>query len=96
MAIKKQAAQKKYSHPELKQLLEQAKATLAGSDFSTGDLTLQLNKLLETTGQKPAVLFGLVRISVTQSPASPGLSDTLAVLGKDISMHRIDAMLAVL
>jgi len=52
--------------------------------------------LLETTGQKPAVLFSLIRIATTQAPASPGLADTLHVLGKEISLRRIDAMLPYL
>ena len=85
---------KKCSAAELKAWLEQGRATLADSDFSVNDLTDRLNKLLEQTGQKPGVLFSLIRIATTQAPASPGLADTLAVLGKDTSLRRIDAMLA--
>lgn len=87
---------KKLSNAELKNLLEQSKASLEQSDFSLEDLTTRLNNLLEQTGQKPAVLFSLIRIATTQAPASPGLADTLAVLGKDRSLHRIDEMLQVL
>jgi glutamyl-tRNA synthetase len=87
---------KKLDRQELKTLLEQAKTTLAGSDFSAEDLTKRLNGLLEQTGQKPAVLFSLVRIATTQAPASPGLADTLAVLGKDRSLSRLDQQLACL
>ncbi|HSW99184.1 MAG TPA: glutamate--tRNA ligase [Candidatus Saccharimonadales bacterium] len=87
---------KKLAPAELKTLLEQAKTALTGSDFTVDGLTACLNNLLETTGQKPAVLFSLVRIATTQAPNSPGLADTLAVLGKDTSLQRIDAMLAAL
>ena len=87
---------KKLGQGELKQLLEQAKASLVQSDFSLDDLTKRLNDLLEQTGQKPAVLFSLIRIATTQAPASPGLADTLAALGKETSLRRIDAMLAAL
>ncbi|HSX35257.1 MAG TPA: glutamate--tRNA ligase [Candidatus Saccharimonadales bacterium] len=87
---------KKLEPSEIKSLLEQAKATIADSDFSTDDLTSRLNSLLETTGQKPAVLFSIIRIATTQAPASPGLADTLHVLGKETSLRRIDAMLAAL
>lgn len=87
---------KKLEKSELKQLLQTSREALDGSDFSVEDLTERLNKLLETTGQKPGVLFSLIRIATTQSPASPGLADTLAVLGRDVSMRRIDAMLASL
>lgn len=81
---------KKLSAAELKKLLEQARDTLAESDFSPDDLTVRLNRLLEQTGQKPVVLFSLIRIATTQAPASPGLAETLAVLGKDRSLARIN------
>ena len=87
---------KKFGKAELKQLLEQARDVLAASDFSLTDLTERLNTLLETTNQKPAVLFSLIRVATTQAPASPGLADTLAVLGKERSLRRIDQQLAAL
>lgn len=84
---------KKFEHGELKALLEQAKSTLEQSDFSTNDLTERLNALLETTGQKPGVLFSLIRIATTQAPFSPALADTLHVLGRDTSLRRLNAAL---
>lgn len=87
---------KKFEASELKALLEQAKASLEQSDFSADDLTSRLNNLLETTGQKPGVLFSLIRIATTQAPASPGLAETLAVLGKETALRRIDAQLQAL
>jgi glutamyl-tRNA synthetase len=87
---------KKLAPEELKKLLQQTKASLGESDFSLGDLTDRLNKLLETTGQKPGILFSLIRIATTQAPASPGLADTLHVLGKVPAQRRIDAMLNTL
>jgi len=87
---------KKFTNDELKELLERSKTSIEKSDFSLEDLTTRLNDLLEATGQKPAVLFSLVRIATTQAPASPGLADTLAVLGKETSLRRIDTMLAAL
>jgi glutamyl-tRNA synthetase len=87
---------KKLSSDELKSLLTQGKATLESSDFSAPDLTDKLNDLLAKTEQKPAVLFSLIRIATTQAQSSPGLADTLAVLGKERSLQRLDAMLATL
>jgi glutamyl-tRNA synthetase len=87
---------KKFSNEELKSLLETAKSSLEQSDFSIDDLTSRLNQLLEQTGQKPAVLFSLIRIATTQAAASPGLAESLAVLGKDRSLSRIDQQLAAL
>jgi glutamyl-tRNA synthetase len=87
---------KKFSKEELKHLLETAKASLEQSNFSVDDLTERLNGLLEQTGQKPGVLFSLIRIATTQAPASPGLADTLSVLGKETSLRRIKQQLSAL
>ena len=81
---------KKLDQQDIKGLLEQARSSLTDSDFSEVDLTNRLNALLEATGQKPAVLFSLIRIATTQAPASPGLAQTLAVLGKERSLKRLN------
>ncbi|HVX24304.1 MAG TPA: glutamate--tRNA ligase [Candidatus Saccharimonadales bacterium] len=86
---------KKLSTDELRDLLGKTKAALETSTFTVDDLTEKLNRLLEQTGQKPAVLFSLIRIATTQAPASPGLAHTLAVLGKERSLQRLDQQLAV-
>ncbi len=91
VASNKQLA--KLAKEELKNLLEKAKTILEESDFSLADLTGRLNTLLETTGQKPAVLFSLIRVATTQASASPGLADTLAVLGKETSLRRLQHQL---
>lgn len=87
---------KKFEHSELKTLLEQTKASLEQCSFSLDDLTGRLNKLLETTGHKPGVLFSLIRVATTQAPSSPGLAETLNVLGKETSLRRLDAALGSL
>lgn len=79
----------KYSRVELAELLKKSVDKLQGSDFSRADLADKLNSLLEETGQKPGVLFSLIRIATTWSPASPGLAETLSLLGKDKSLARI-------
>lgn len=84
---------KKCEKGELKTMLEQAKTALSESDFSLADLTDRLNDLLETTGQKPGVLFSLIRIATTQAPSSPSLAETLAILGKETSFRRVDELL---
>lgn len=87
---------KKFEKSDLKELLLKSRVELEQSDFSAEDLTNRLNGLLESTGQKPGVLFSLIRIATTQSPASPGLAETMALLGKDTVLRRIDTQLEVL
>jgi glutamyl/glutaminyl-tRNA synthetase len=80
---------KKFTHDELKAWLQTVKESLEASDFSVEDLTERLNALLETTGQKPGVLFSLIRVATTWAPFSPALADTLHVLGKARSLERL-------
>lgn len=87
---------KKLTHAELKELLGTAKTSLEQSDFSTQDLTDRLNSLLEQTGQKPGILFSLIRVATTQAPSSPSLAETIAVLGRETAFRRIGQTLAAL
>jgi glutamyl-tRNA synthetase len=87
---------KKYDKSQLKDYLQKAKDSLAQSDFSVKDLSERLNKLLEETDEKPAVIFSLIRIATTQAPASPELAPTLSVLGKERVLKRIDGQIAQL
>ncbi len=80
---------KKRELSELRALLEKSQAVLELSDFSAEDIQKRLNNLLEETDEKPGVLFSIIRIATTWSPASPALADTLAVLGKDRVLSRM-------
>jgi glutamyl/glutaminyl-tRNA synthetase len=77
-------------------MLTVSREVLGQSDFIQADLEQRLNQLLATLNQKPVILFSLIRIATTQAPASPALADTLAVLGKETVIRRIDTMLASL
>lgn len=82
---------KKFSHEELTNLLKQAADALQQTDFSANNIQDTLNQLLLATGQKPGVLFSLIRFTISWSPFSPALHDTLAVIGKERSLARIEA-----
>ena len=77
------------SREELISLLQTTKNELENSAFDAETLQKTLNALLEKTGQKPAVLFGLIRLAVSWAPFSPALNDTLAVLGRDKVLLRL-------
>ena len=80
---------KKLTHDEIKNLLTQTIATLETAEFTPEKIQESLNTLLETTGQKPGILFSLIRLGVSWAPFSPALNDTLAVLGKDTVIKRL-------
>jgi glutamyl-tRNA synthetase len=87
---------KKFELGELKTLLEKVHESLKDTDFTAESVQETLNTLLETTGQKPGVLFSLVRIATTWAPFSPNLAESLAVLGKETSLDRIEKATQIL
>jgi glutamyl-tRNA synthetase len=86
----------KIDRQQMREMLVKSQSSLSESDFSQEDLTNRLNQLLEETGQKPGVLFSLIRIATTWAPSSPGLAETLNVLGKDKSLERLDKSIQLL
>lgn len=80
---------KKLSADEIQSLLRTSLAALEASEWSSDAIQNTLNSLLETTGQKPGILFSLIRIVTTWAPFSPQLNDTLALLGKETTLIRI-------
>ena len=87
---------KKYSRQDLVELLKQAKTALqADETFSEESLQATLNLLLEQTGEKPGVLFSIIRLGVSWAPFSPALNETLALIGKDRVLRRIDQAVAM-
>ncbi len=81
---------KKLTTEEAKQLIEAATQALADlTDWTADSIQACLNQLLETTGQKPGILFSLVRIATTWAPFSPQLDSTLALLGRERTLQRL-------
>ncbi|HET6747419.1 MAG TPA: glutamate--tRNA ligase [Candidatus Saccharimonadales bacterium] len=87
---------KKLDKSEISSLLIQAKTAYEAAGFESADsIQDTLNQLLEVTGQKPGILFGLIRLAVSWAPFSPALNDTLFVLGKDTVLQRLNTSLEV-
>ena len=80
---------KKYSRNELCVMLQSTVKALENSAFDPDSIQSTLNTLLETTGQKPGVLFSMIRLAVSWAPFSPALNDTLATLGQQTTIDRL-------
>lgn len=80
---------KKFSRAELTTMLQQTADALQVSEFDAESVQATLNTLLETTGQKPGILFSTIRLAVSWAPFSPALNDTLAALGKQTTIDRL-------
>ena len=60
------------------------------TDWTEDNLQNILNQLLEQSGKKPAELFGLVRLAISFAPFSPALHQTMAVLGQNTTLARLN------
>ena len=81
----------KRDRSDLIELLKAARARLQTADFSSADaLQDALNELLIQTGEKPVIMFGIVRFALTWARFSPGLPETMQLLGRDEVLGRLD------
>ena len=88
---------KKLETNEIRDLLTRSTDALNDLQDWTADVIQQtLNDLLESTGQKPGILFSLIRIATTWAPFSPQLNDTLELLGRDNTLQRLRASISTL
>ena len=88
---------KKLSERELFDLLNTVTEKLSTlEDWTADNLQTTLNELLAKTGKKPAELFSLIRIAISFAPFSPALHLTCDVLGKDVTLARLNAVKSAL
>ena len=84
---------KKLSEASLEDLLKQTIQKLTHlKNWQANDLQTALNELLKETGTKPAELFSLIRISLSFAPFSPALNLTMAVLGRETTLARLNSV----
>lgn len=77
--------------------LEQARATLASlSPFEAETIEPALRSLADALGLKAGQLLGVIRIAVSGKQVAPPLFETLAALGQERTLLRIDEGLEVL
>jgi glutamyl-tRNA synthetase len=62
--------------------------------FTADQIEAALKQLCETLGLKPRQAFQPIRVAVTGSKISPGLYESLELLGKDESLRRLNAAAA--
>jgi glutamyl-tRNA synthetase len=83
---------KKLEPSEIDHLITAAHDKLAAVEqWDAEHIQTALNELLEETGQKPGVLFSLIRIYTTWAPYSPALDTTLTLLGQKGTLFRLSS-----
>ena len=87
---------KKRAGPETHAALASARARLAALPaWKSAELEAALRALADELAWKPGDLFTPLRTAVTGAKVSPPLFETLEILGRDLSLSRIDAALAI-
>lgn len=59
--------------------------------FDAGQIQIELNHILDHSGQKPAVTFSLIRYALTWAPFSPELNNLISSLGREETVLRLKA-----
>jgi glutamyl-tRNA synthetase len=73
-------------------LLRAARAALAGAEgFDSAAIEAALSPLPEQLGVKPGRVYQPIRVAISGGTVSPGIFESLAVLGREESLQRIDA-----
>ncbi len=90
------AATAKHWSDGARDLVQAARDRLAASTWDAAALEEALRELAQTKGIGAGALFQPLRVALTGSSASPGIFDVLVLLGRDVSLKRLDAALAAM
>jgi glutamyl-tRNA synthetase len=75
--------------------LARARDALAGVEpFDQAGVERALTELVEELGVKPGKLYQPIRVAITGTTVSPGIFESVALLGRDETLTRIDDALA--
>jgi len=73
-----------------RRILEATTQALAAvDDWTAAELEVALKRLCEDLGEKPRTVFAPIRVAVTGSRVSPGLYESLELLGRETSLERL-------
>jgi glutamyl-tRNA synthetase len=72
-------------------LVAAAEALAAAEPFSAAEIETALRLLAEERGLKPREAFQPIRVAITGSRVSPGLFESIELLGRDESIARLSA-----
>jgi glutamyl-tRNA synthetase len=75
--------------------LEKVREALARTEpFTPESIESSLRSVVEELGAKPGAVFQPIRVAISGSTVSPGIFESVAVLGRDETLARIDQALA--
>ena len=85
-------ARTKFLGPEGIETLKAVHAALENvTEWSAEELEEALGAVVDRLEMKPGAVYQPIRVAITGSTVSPGIFDSLALLGRDESLNRIIA-----
>ena len=78
----------------LQRLARAREVLVATESFDAVGVEVALREVVEELGVKPREVFQPLRLAISGTTISPGIFESLAVLGKDETLDRIDAALS--
>ena len=69
-------------------------ALAAAEPFTTESVEQALRSVVESRGAKPGAIFQPVRVAIAGRTISPGIFESVALLGRDETLRRIDRALS--
>ena len=89
------AREKTLGSPEALARLSEAREALAGVEepWTEAGLETALQRVINGSGAKPRQVFQPIRVALSGGTVSPGIFETLRLLGREESLARIDAAL---
>jgi glutamyl-tRNA synthetase len=92
--VEDEKAWRKVMKDEVEEVLREARTALAGAEeFDAAAVESALAPLPERLGVKPGKVYQPIRVAITGTTISPGIFESLATLGREQSLRRIDAAL---
>jgi glutamyl-tRNA synthetase len=74
--------------------LQAAREALAGAEpFTVENVEAALRNVVESRGTKPGKVFQPVRVAIAGTTVSPGIFESVALLGREETLARIDRAL---
>jgi glutamyl-tRNA synthetase len=87
-------AREKWLGQDGRAVLAEVRAALAaGADFDQAGVQGALEGVLERLGGKPRAVYQPVRVAISGTTISPGIFESVALLGREETLRRLDAAL---
>ena len=81
-------------HERAAEILAAVQAALADCEWNPDAVETALRAVCDQLALKPRVVFGLIRVAVTGASISPGLFESVHLLGRDETLARLAAAAA--